>query len=133
MGLINQLRQFNKAVTTHSYRIKPLLSSRGEFRWLPEHQKEFEELKHELATNNECVAYFVPNAESRLETDASRLKGYGYALLQKQDGIWKLVAAGSRYLRDVETRYAMVELEALAIHYGIKQCHLYLSGSIILM
>ena len=28
----------------------------------------------------------------------------------------------------METRYAMVELEALAIHYGIKQCHLYLSG-----
>ena len=39
-----------------------------------------------------------------------------------------MIAAGSRYLRDVETRYAMVELEALAIHYGIKQCHLYLSG-----
>ena len=30
--------------------------------------------------------------------------------------------------RNVETRYAMVELEALAIQYGIKQCHLYLSG-----
>ena len=28
----------------------------------------------------------------------------------------------------METRYAMVELEALAIHYGVKQCHLYLSG-----
>ena len=40
-----------------------------------------------------------------------------------------MIAAGSRYLKDVETRYAMVELEALAIHYGVKQCHLYLSGS----
>ena len=39
-----------------------------------------------------------------------------------------MIAAGSRYLKDVETRYAMVELESLAIHYGIKQCHLYLSG-----
>ena len=49
-------------------------------------------------------------------------------LLQKHDSEWELVVAGSRYLKDVETRYAMVELEALAIHYGIKQCHLYLSG-----
>ena len=39
-----------------------------------------------------------------------------------------MVAAGSRYLKDVETTYATVELEALAIHYGIKQGHLYLSG-----
>lgn len=39
-----------------------------------------------------------------------------------------MVAARSRYLKDVETCYAMVELKALAIHYGIKQCHLYLSG-----
>ena len=74
------------------------------------------------------LAHFDPNCETRLETDASRKKGFGFALLQKQDSEWKLVAAGSRYLKDVETRYAMVELEALAIHYGIKQCHLYLSG-----
>ena len=49
-------------------------------------------------------------------------------LKQKHGSDWKLVAAGSRYLQDVETRYAMVELEALAIHYGITKCHLYLSG-----
>lgn len=39
-----------------------------------------------------------------------------------------MISAGSRYLNDAETRYAMVELEALAIHYGVKQCHLYPSG-----
>ena len=127
MGLINHFRQFNHAVTKSSYRMKPLLSSRGQYTWLPEHQKEFEELKKELS-NTKSLAHFDPHAETRLETDASRLKGFGYALQQKQDGDWKLVATGSRYLKDVETRYAMVELEALAIHYGIKQCHLYLSG-----
>ncbi len=39
-----------------------------------------------------------------------------------------MIAARSRYLKDAETRYAMVELEALAIQYGIKQSYLYLSG-----
>ena len=71
---------------------------------------------------------FDPKLETRLEMDASRKKGFGYVLLQKQDSEWKLVAAGSRYLKDVETRHTLVGLEALAIHYGIKQCHLYLSG-----
>ena len=127
MGLINQFRQFNQAVTKNSYMLKPLLSTKGTYVWLPEHQRAFEELKLELS-RSPSLAHFDPALETRLETDASRKKGFGYVLLQKKDSGWKLVAAGSRYLRDVETRYAMVELEALAIQYGIKQCHLYLSG-----
>ena len=127
MGLINQFRQFSQAVTKSTYLLKPLLSSKNQYVWLPEHQKAFDELKVEL-TKSPNLAHFDPNLETRLETDTSRKKGYGYALLQKHGDDWKMVAAGSRYLRDVETRYAMVELEALAIHYGIKQCHMYLSG-----
>ena len=126
MGLINQFRRFNHAVTKSSYLLKPLLSPKVEYICLHEHQKAFEELKEELS-KSPSLAHFDPKLETRLETDASRKKGFGYVLLQKQDSDWKLVAADSRYLKDVETRYAMVELEALAIHYGIKQCHLYLS------
>ena len=74
------------------------------------------------------MAHFDPKCETRVETDASRKKGFGFALLQNQESTWKLVAAVSRYLKDVETRYAMIELEALAIHYAVKQCHMYLSG-----
>ena len=66
--------------------------------WLPEHQKAFEELKLELAKPT-CLAHFDPKLETRLETDASRKKGFGYAQLQKHDTEWKIVAAGSRYLR----------------------------------
>ena len=127
MGLLNQFRQFNQAVTKNSYMIKPLLSSKGQYIWLPEHQKAFHVLKEELS-KSPSLAHFDPKAETRIETDASRKKGFGYALLQKHGDEWKMIAAGSRYLKDVETRYAMVELESLAIHYGIKQCHLYLSG-----
>ena len=37
MGLINQFRQFNHAVTKNSYKLKPLLSTKAQFIWLPEH------------------------------------------------------------------------------------------------
>ena len=74
------------------------------------------------------LAHFNPTCETRLETNAYRTKGFGFALLQKQESTWKLVTAVSRYLKDVETRYAMVELETLPKHYGIKQYHLYISG-----
>ena len=66
--------------------------------------------------------------ETRLQTDASMKKSFRYVLLEKHGAEWMTLAAGSRYLRDVETRYAMLELEALAIHYGVKQCHMYLAG-----
>lgn len=127
MGLINRFRRFNQDVTKSSYILKPFLSPKGEYIWLPEHQRAFDEPKIELS-KLPALAHFDPNLETRLETDASRTKGFGYALLQRQDSEWKMVAAGSRYLKDAETRYAMIELEVLAIYYGIKQYHLYLSG-----
>lgn len=37
MGLINQFRQFTHAVTKNSYLLKPLLSTKAQFIWLPEH------------------------------------------------------------------------------------------------
>ena len=59
MGLINQFRQFSQAVTKGSYLLKPLLSTRNQYIWLPEHQKAFEELKLELAKPT-CLAKFDP-------------------------------------------------------------------------
>ena len=48
---------------------------------------------------------------------------------QKQENDnWKWIHAGSRFLQDAETQYAMVELEALAIFYAVKKNHLYLAG-----
>ena len=100
MVLINQFRQFNQAVTKSSYLLKPLLSPKSQYIWLPDHQKAFEELKEDLS-KSPSLAHFDPKYETRIETDASRKKGFGYVLLQRQDLEWKLVAAGLRYLRDV--------------------------------
>jgi hypothetical protein len=86
-----------------------------------------EEVKKTLTTTP-ILAPFDPGAETALETDASRKKGFGYALLQKQKDIWRLIQCGSRFLTDTKTRYAMVELECLAIVWATKKCRLYLAG-----
>ncbi|XP_064083067.1 uncharacterized protein LOC135199081 [Macrobrachium nipponense] len=45
-----------------------------------------------------------------LQTDASRLYGIGYALLQDHgEGHFRLVQCGSRFLADAETRWATIE------------------------
>ncbi|XP_068207516.1 uncharacterized protein [Palaemon carinicauda] len=63
-----------------------------------------------------------------LQTDASRLHGLGFALLQKHGTDWKLTQCGSRFLSDVETRYSVIELEMTAVLWSIKKCHTYLAG-----
>ena len=63
-----------------------------------------------------------------LQTDASRLKGLGFALLQKHQETWKLVQAGSRFITETESNYAMVELKLLAVVCAMRKCRIYLQG-----
>ena len=72
--------------------------------------------------------HFDPKKPTALHTDASRLNGLGYVLLQKHGEEWKLIQCGSRFLTDTESRYSMVELELLAIVWATKKCRLYLQG-----
>ena len=71
-----------------------------------------------------------------LATDYSKV-GIGSFLLQKYcdcnlhdgpncgPGYWKLILAGSRFLKDAETRYAPIEGEALAVAYGLEQTRMF--------
>ena len=68
------------------------------------------------------------NRQTLLATDASRLNGLGFVLLQMVNGTWKPVQAGSRFLTPAESRYAMIELEALGACWAMKKCNMYLQG-----
>lgn len=68
--------------------------------------------------------------QTRLETDAARTKGLGYALrqLDETSGKGVLIDAGSRFVSETESRYAMVELELLAATWAVAKCRQYLLG-----
>ena len=58
-----------------------------------------------------------------------RLNGLSFLLKQKQaDGYWKTLMFCSRYLTGVEERYAMVELELLAIAWACKKTPTFTEG-----
>ena len=40
-----------------------------------------------------------------------------------------VIQYGSRYLSDTETRYAVIELELLAVVWAVRKCTLFLSGA----
>jgi len=73
------------------------------------------------------LQFFDPQKPTRLCTDASR-QGLGFILQQKQDDNWVLVQAGSRFLSDAESRYAIIELELLGVTWAITKCKIFLAG-----
>ena len=56
------------------------------------------------------------------------MQGLGFVLQQKTDEEWTLIQAGSRFLSDAETRYAVIELKMLAVSWAITKCRLFLTG-----
>ncbi len=74
------------------------------FLWLPEHQTAFE-LAREYLASGTVLTYYSPTRQTCLLVDALRLKELGFVLKQLQDdGTWRPVQAGSRFLISAETR-----------------------------
>ena len=98
------------------------------FVWTSEQQKAFELVKT-ILTGPLVLRNFDSSRETRLETDASR-QGLGFALLQLDPNTnnWHLVQCGSRALSDSETRYAVCELEMLAICWSLLKCRHWILG-----
>lgn len=128
MGLVNQLAEFSPDISAAAQPLRPLLSPRRTFTWTADHDAAFQRLKTSLA-GPPVLAMFDPNLPTILQTDASRLYGIGYVLLQEHGGgKLRLVQCGSRFLTDAETRYATIELEMLATVWAMHKCGYYLKG-----
>ena len=126
IGLVNQLSSSTSTIAHLLSPFRPLLSTKNEFTWSEEFQSAFEEIKNSI-TSTPVVSYFDLTKPTRLCTDASG-QGLGFVLQQKHDETWRLVQAGSRFLSDTESRYAIIELELLAVTWAISKCNIFLAG-----
>ena len=128
LGLANQIAWFVPDLTHATVKMRELLKKDRAFMWQPEHTAEFNLAKH-ILTSPIVVKPFTPYKKTVLLTDASRLQGLGYALMQEDNtGRRHLICCGSTSLTDTQKNYATVELEALAIMYAIEKCSFYLTG-----
>ena len=107
LGLVNHLGQFSQDISKLAQPLRDLLKKHNEWCWSEIHNKAFEAVKGALS-NPPILAYFDPELPIVLETDAARLKGLGYALLQKHENSWKLIECSSRFLTETESRYATI-------------------------
>ena len=83
LGLAQQLSFFIPDYSHATAALRQLLGKEKVFRWLPEHQQEFDKVK-ELLSTNLLTRHFNPDKEVTLLTDASRHHGMGFALCQKE-------------------------------------------------
>ena len=128
LGLANQLSSFVPDTAHCTVKMRQLMKKQVAYQWLPDHESEFVQVKNML-TSPTLVKYFDPSLPTVILTDASRLYGLGFALVQVQkDGTKALVKCGSTSLSSAETRYATIELELLAIEYAVRKCRFYLRG-----
>jgi transposase InsO family protein len=128
LGMANQLSHFLPDATHGMVKMRQLLKKNSSFVWLPDHAEEFASAK-KLLCSVSGVKYFDPKLPTVLLTDASRLYGLGFALVQVEaDGKYRLIRAGSTSLSPAESRYATVELELLAIDYAVNKSAFFLRG-----
>ena len=81
-----------------------------------------------MLTGGPCLAHYAKDKDNIVTTDASTT-GLGITIWQKQDdGNTKPIAYGSRYLNDTEKKYSIVELELLAVVWGLEKFRFYLYG-----
>ena len=104
---------------------RPLLNAI--FQCLSEHDHAFLVAKSRLSSTP-MITYFAVNRPTILATDALRLKGMDFVLLQMVNNIWKPVQAGSRFLIPTESPCAMIELEDFAACWAMKICNMFVQG-----
>ena len=124
-GLVNQMSSTTNVVAPLLTPLHSLLSTKNDFLWSPKHQQAFDATKNALTTSP-VLSYFNASKPTHLSTDAS-CYDLEFSLQQNTAG-WNLIQAGSRFLKDTESRYAVIKLEMLAVCWGVSKCNLFLTG-----
>ena len=104
-----------------------LLKKDTAFLWLNEHQAAFDQLKANMLSTM-SLNHFNPTWDTRLATDASRLHGLGFVLMQHQGNKNAVIQCKSRSLSSAEKNCSTLELELTAIVWAIKKCNFFLKG-----
>ena len=105
-----------------------LTKKHAHFKWTKECRKEFNELKYSICEDT-LLHYFDTSLPTFIFVDAHKT-GISAILAQGKDtDSCKPVAFASRATKDEERRYPQLDLEALAIDFGLRRFRLYVVGA----
>ena len=120
LGLTTYFSRFIKNYATIVEPLRELLRGKEAWEWGERHSTALSDIKNRLSSAG-VMAYWRPDAKTRLTTDASPV-GLGAIIEQQQvDGEFRPIAYASRSLSDVERRYSQTEKEGLGIVWGCEK------------
>ena len=123
MGMVNYLSKFSARLSELSEPIRELSKAKVPFNWGLEHQEAFNAIKKEIA-KAPILAYYDPNKETVLQTDAS-IKGLGACPMQQG----KPVYFASKALIKTQKGYVAIKLESLVVVWAMEKFHYFLNGT----
>ena len=127
LGMLNYYGQFIPSLATTLEPLHRLLRREARWEWKSEQEEAFMTTKGKLC-GDPVLTHFCPTKPIQLACDASPF-GVGAVLSQTlSDGSERPVAYASRTLTQAERNYSQFEREALAIVFGVRKFHNYLSG-----
>ena len=103
LGLAQQLGHYVPDLAHLTAPLRPLLKKETAWNWIDIHDKALLDVKKAL-TGRHVLKPFDPKLTTLLLTDASRLKGIGWALIQTEENGHRLVQCGSRGLTSCQGR-----------------------------
>ena len=125
--MVNQLSTYHPGIAKHTSILQPLLKKNTAYVWLHEHKAASNNLKSDLLSIL-SLNHFDPSWNTKLVTDASRLNGLGFVLMQCKHDKVKVIQCGSRSLSSAEKNYSTLELELTAIVWAVQKCVFFLKG-----
>ena len=120
MGMVHYLQKFAPGLSELTTPIRTLLKDDAEILWEESvHGECFKHVKAVIASAP-VLKFYDPSEEAVLQCDASQ-HGLGACLMQNGQP----VAYASRSLTDTESNYAQIEIELLAIVFGVDKFESY--------
>ena len=125
--MANYLSKFSKDLAAAQEPLRGLLSTKNAWLWTEGHTKAFQDVKNVLS-NPPVLGHYDMTKPTAIRTDGSKKNGISVILKQKHDDEWKLIDCSSRMLKPTEKNWYPIEIEMLAITWGILKMNMYLHG-----
>ena len=125
--MIQSNKDFIPHIARKTSHLRILTKKNKKFKWTKECQLEFDSLRNEFSESM-LMTHFDASKNTYIQVDAHR-SGLSAILMQGETpDEAKPVACASRSTTNVEQRYPQLDLEALAVDFGLRRFRYYCAG-----